>query len=87
MAKESTHSGIRARYCILDGDKVPFQAWRSEASSILDDADCLEIFKGTEIEPHEVVKNCDDENWMLNEAKVDQYSVDNKSFEKGQRRQ
>ena len=82
MAEESSHTGIRARYCILDGEKVPFQAWGSKASAILDDADCLEICRGTEIEPKEVLPNYDEENWMLNEAQVDQYSVDVKSYRK-----
>ena len=82
MVEESTHSGIGARYCILDGEKVPFQAWRSKASAILDDADCLEICKGTELEPEEVFARYDDEHWPLNEPEMDQYSVDLKSFRK-----
>ena len=82
MAEESTHSGIRARYCILDGEKVPFQAWRSKASAILDDGDCLEIGKGTELEPKEVFARYDDEHRPLNEHEMDHYSVNLKSFRK-----
>ena len=54
MAEESTHSGIGARYYILDGEKVPFQAWRSKALAILDDDAGLEICKGAKIKPEEV---------------------------------
>ena len=82
MEKESYHSGIRARYCILDGERVPFKAWRSKASAILDDANCLEMCKGTEVAPKEVFVRYDDEDWPLNEAEMDQYSADLKSFRK-----
>ena len=82
MAEESTHSGIRARYCILDGDKVTFQAWRSKASATLDDAECLEICKGTETIPTEVTARYDDEHWPTNEAEMEQYTLDVRCFRK-----
>ena len=72
MAEESSHNGIRARYYILDGEKVPFQAWRSKASTILDDANCLEICKGTKVAPEEVFARYDEEDWPLNEAEMAQ---------------
>ena len=62
MAEDSSHSGMKARLCILDGDKVAFQAWRSKASATLDDAECLEISKGIETIPNEVTKKYDDEH-------------------------
>ena len=74
MAEDSSKSGIRARYCILDGDKVSFQAWRSKASATLDDADCLDICKGIETKPEEVYPAYDDENWITNRDDMDQYT-------------
>ena len=72
--------------CILDGDKVTFQAWRSKASATLDDAECLEICKGTKIIPNEVTTIFDDEHWITNEAKMEQYTLDVKSFRKSSKK-
>ena len=82
IAEESSHSGIRARYCIMDGDKDTFQAWRSKASATLGDAECLEICKGTKTIPTEVTARFDDDHWPINEAKMEQYTLDVKSFRK-----
>ena len=59
MDDGNTHSGIRARYTILDGDRGPFQAWLSKTCAILDNEDCLEVFEGTELEPEEVLPKRD----------------------------
>ena len=66
----------------MDGDKDTFQAWRFEASATLDDAECLEICKGTETIPTEVTARYDDEHWPTNEGELEQYTLDVKSFRK-----
>ena len=81
MAEDSSNSGITARYCILDGDEVSFQAWRTKAFATLDDAD-LEICKGPEREREEVYLAYDDENWITNRDEMDQYTEDIRSFRK-----
>ena len=73
---------IKAQYCILGGDKVTFQAWRSKASATLDDAECLEICKGTKTIPTEVPARFDDDHSPTNEAEMEQYTLDVKSFRK-----
>jgi hypothetical protein len=68
MEGSGYNSGIGAsRYPILDGDKIPFQAWRMKASAILDDADCMEIVEGKESCPDAIMKRTDLDGRTTNE--------------------
>ena len=82
MDDGNTHSGIRARYTILDEDKVPFQAWRSKSSAILDDADCLEICDGTEATPETVEPDIDDAGFILNDDELEEHAKEMRDFNK-----
>ena len=67
MAESSSNSGIRARYTILDEDKVPFQAWRSKASALLD----ADLCDGTEVAPIVVGPRFDARGDLDNEDEMD----------------
>ena len=82
MAESSSNSGIRARYTILDEDKVPFQAWRTKASVILDAEDGLDLCDGREKEPAVVLPNFDSDDGLENADELLEYSTEMKSFNK-----
>ena len=82
MDDGNTHSGIRERYTILDGDRVPFQAWRSKTCAILDNEDCLEVCEGTELEPEEVLPKRDADLNLTNYEEVEDYTKDLKLYRK-----
>ena len=67
MAESTNNTGI-TRYTILDEDKMPFQAWRTKASAILDAEDCLDLCDGTEKESAAVLPDFDSDDGLENEA-------------------
>ena len=82
MAESSSNSGIRARYTILNEDKVPFQAGRSKASAILDADDCLDLCDGTEVALAVVGPRFDARGDLDNENEMGEYFRESKSFNK-----
>ena len=66
----------------MDEDKVPFQAWRSKASEILDADDCLDLCDGTEVAPTVVGQRFDAHGDLDNEDEMDEYFRETKSFNK-----
>ena len=80
MDDGNTHSGIRARYTILDGDRVPFQERRSKTCAILDNEDCLEVCEGTELEPEVVLSKRDSDLNLTNYEEVEDYTEDLKKL-------
>ena len=81
MAESTNNTGI-TRYTILDEDKMPFQAWRTKASAILDAEDGLDLCDGREKEPAVVLPNFDSDDGLENADELLEYSTEMKSFNK-----